>query len=75
MPWSEVSVRDQRIAFLQATRAPGAVFGAVCAQFAISRKTGYKWRKRESDAGSVTALADQSSIEASPVVFPIQTIN
>jgi transposase InsO family protein len=60
MPWSEVSVRDQRIAFLQATRAPGAVFGAVCAQYAISRKTGYKWRRREAEAGSVTALADQS---------------
>jgi transposase InsO family protein len=60
MPWSEVSVRDQRIAFLRATRAPGAVFGVVCAQFGISRKTGYKWRKREHEAGSVTALANQS---------------
>ena len=60
MPWSEVSVRDQRIAFLQATRAPGAVFQAVCGQFGISRKTGYKWRAREQAAGTVTALADQS---------------
>ena len=60
MPWSEVSVRDQRIAFLRAARAPGAVFRHVCAQFGISRKTGYKWAKRERDAGSVTALADRS---------------
>ena len=57
MPWLETDVRDQRIQFVVAVRQPGATMAAVCRAFGISRKTGYKWLRREAAAGSVAALA------------------
>ena len=60
MPWLETDVRDQRIEFVKAVRAPGAKMAAVCRAFRISRKTGYKWRGRDHAAHSVGALADRS---------------
>jgi transposase InsO family protein len=45
MPWKESPKMDQRIEF--AMRAVDCEhFGALCAQYGISRKTGYKWRER-----------------------------
>ena len=60
MPWLETDVRDQRIEFVKAVRAPGATMAAVCRVFRISRKTGYKWLGRDAAAHSVAALADRS---------------
>jgi transposase InsO family protein len=45
MPWKETQKMNQRIEF--AMKAIGAEnFGRLCAQYGISRKTGYKWRER-----------------------------
>jgi transposase InsO family protein len=60
MPWLETDVRDQRIRFVIAAKHPTANMTATCRAFGISRKTGYKWLRREAAAGSVTALADRS---------------
>ena len=60
MPWLEIDVRDQRIQFVLAARRRGANISAVCRAFGISRKTGYKWLRRERVAHSVAALLDQS---------------
>jgi transposase InsO family protein len=60
MPWLETDVRDQRIQFVLAARRSGANVSALCRAFGISRKTGYKWLRRERAAGSVAVLADRS---------------
>ena len=60
MPWLETDVRDQRIRFVIAASAPRANMTATCRAFGISRRTGYKWLARQTAAGSVAALADQS---------------
>ena len=60
MPWLETNVRDQRIQFVMTARRPDANVSAVCRAFGISRKTGYKWLRREAEAGSVAALSDAS---------------
>lgn len=70
MAWLETDVRDQRIEFVKAVRAPGATMTAVCRTFGISRKTGYKWLGRDDAAHSVAALADQSR---RPVTSPQRT--
>jgi len=45
MPWKETQKMDQRIEF--AMKAIGCEsFAELCAQYGISRKTGYKWRER-----------------------------
>ena len=46
MPWKECSVLDQRTEFALKSLGGGIVFGELCREFGISRKTGYKWRER-----------------------------
>jgi transposase InsO family protein len=60
MPWLETNVRDQRVQFVMTARRPGMTIAAACRAFGISRKTGYKWLRREAAAGTVAVLGDRS---------------
>ena len=56
MPWESRTVSKQREAFvLEATETPN--FSALCREYEISRKTGYKWVKRHTTG---EGLEDQS---------------
>ena len=46
MPWSETCAMDERMRFVIAASEDDAVMSAVCAEFGISRPTGYKWLGR-----------------------------
>jgi transposase InsO family protein len=61
MPWKEATTMSQREGFIALARQEGANISALCRQFGISRKTGYKWLKRfrESDSDPVS-LEDRS---------------
>jgi transposase InsO family protein len=50
---------EQRLKFVQAIGEDDEFFAERCRTYGISRKTGYKWRRRYELSG-VTALADQS---------------
>ena len=69
MPWKDVSLMDVRWTFIQACRVRGRRVTAVCEQFGISRKTGYKWLARYADAGQ-DGLEDASR---RPHTFPTAT--
>ena len=58
MPWKECHVEDERLRFI-ARWLDGEKMARLCAEFGISRKTGYKIRDRYQDCG-VTALTDRS---------------
>ena len=62
MPWKENTLMSQRSEFIAFARAPGANISELCRRFAISRKTGYKWLRR--DALSVD-IRDRSRRPAS----------
>ena len=47
MPWSQVTVKDQREEFVGLARQAGANVSELCRRFDISRKTGYKWLGRD----------------------------
>lgn len=47
MPWSQVTVRDQREEFVRLARQPDANISELCRRYEVSRKTGYKWLRRE----------------------------
>lgn len=47
MPWSPVTVQDQREEFVRLARQPDANVSELCRRYRISRKTGYKWLRRE----------------------------
>src|SRR5437868_3596290 len=58
MPWKECHVMDERLRFV-ARLLEGEKMAPLCAEFGISRKTGYKIFDRYKDTG-VTAFTDRS---------------
>jgi putative transposase len=58
MPWKECHVIDERLRFV-ACRLEGEKMAPLCAEFGISRKTGYKIFDRYKDCG-VRAVTDRS---------------
>ncbi len=58
-----------RLAFVQQASAPDANLSALCAQFGISRPTGYKWLARFQEEGAA-GLAEQSR---RPMTSPSRT--
>ena len=58
MPWKECYVMDERLRFV-ARRLEGEKMAPLCAEFGISRKTGYKIFERYKDCG-VQAFTDRS---------------
>jgi putative transposase len=59
MPWRETCAMDERMRFVVAASEDEAVMTEVCAEFGISRQTGYKWLARY-EAGGVEGLQDRS---------------
>lgn len=57
MPWKEETVEEQRRAFVVLAGEAGCNFSALCREFQITRRTGYKWLERYRGGGS---LADES---------------
>ena len=58
MPWKECHVMDERVRFI-ARLLDGEKMAILCAEFGISRKTGYKIYDRYKDCG-VQGLTDRS---------------
>ena len=58
MPWKECHVMDERLQFV-ARRLDGEKMAALCREFGIARKTGYKIFERYKDCG-VEGLTDRS---------------
>ena len=59
MPWKETRVLDERVRFVVAGREGDLSMSALCAQFGVSRRTGYKWLARY-DAEELDGLRDRS---------------
>ncbi len=59
MPWREVSVIDQRVAFVGLAGSPGANKAELCRRFDVCRSNGYKWLGRHAEEG-VKGLSSRS---------------
>lgn len=59
MPWEETCVVEERLKFVLACGRGEASISELCRQFAISRKTAYKWRGRY-EVGGIGGLNDRS---------------
>ncbi|MFR9184035.1 MAG: helix-turn-helix domain-containing protein [Christensenellales bacterium] len=46
MPWEERKLKDLRRKFVQACSTEKISMSALCKEYGISRKTGYKWLNR-----------------------------
>jgi putative transposase len=60
MPWKTTCVAEQRWRFVRAAlQAPSCGFAALCREWQISRRCGYKWLRRAQQAGAA-GLQDAS---------------
>jgi putative transposase len=59
MPWQELAPMDQRLLFIRDHARGAWPMAALCAQYGVSEKTGYKWLARYAEGGA-PALADRS---------------
>jgi putative transposase len=59
MGWTETCAVDERMRFVIAVEEQEEAFSALCRQFGVSRRTGYKWLERYQEAG-VEGLRDRS---------------
>lgn len=59
MVWKETCAVDQRMKFVLAVESEDEALSALCRQFGISRRTGYKWLGRYREAG-VAGLSNRS---------------
>jgi transposase InsO family protein len=59
MTWKEETPMSQRIAFVKQAKGEDVNFSALCREFGVSRKTGYKWLKREQETG-MAGLSERS---------------
>src|SRR5260221_1967540 len=51
MGWTETCAVDERMRFVVAVEKQEDSMAALCRQFGVSRKTGYKWLERYEEAG------------------------
>ncbi len=75
MPWKECNVEDERLRFVARLQG-GAKMAALCREFGISRKTGYKIFNRYKDTG-LEGLTDRSRRpyrHANQIPFQIETL-
>src|SRR3981189_1361616 len=75
MPWKECHVMDERLRFV-ARLLEGEKMAPLCAEFGISRKTGYKIFDRYKDCG-VQAFTDRSRRpyrQANQLQAPIEAV-
>jgi len=59
MAWKAMEVQDQRVRFVVAASSGERAVSALCAEFGISRPTGYLWIERYR-SGGVAAIAERS---------------
>lgn len=69
MSWKETTPMSERTVFITKAKQEGANISAICREYGVSRKTAYKWLKRER-AGGTAGLLEQSR---RPLHHPMQT--
>jgi transposase InsO family protein len=60
MPWEKTDVGEQRVKFVIRAVSGKEPMTALCREFTISRPTGYRWRRRFAEAGSIAAVQERS---------------
>jgi len=51
MPWQEIKAVEQRMKFILEYESSAESFSALCARYAVSRVSGYKWLERYEEEG------------------------
>jgi len=81
MPWGDKTVESLREEFLCAANIC-TNFSSLCREFGITRRTGYKWLKRDADSETLSnkshaakTIANKTSNETEQLILSIRTDN
>ena len=66
MPWKETQMINERTEFALKSIQPGINFSDLCTEYGISRRVGYKWKKRFLEEGA----AGMSDLSRRPLSSP-----
>ena len=74
MPWKETDVMNLRTEFALKSLARTVIFKDLCDEYGISRKTGYKWKKRFLEEGLQGLYDLARKPKSSPRQLPEETV-
>ena len=74
MPWREISIMEQKEEFVIRALSEEIPFALLCREYGISRKTGYKWKRRFLDEGRYGLLDRSRKPDSSPKALSEDTI-
>src|SRR5260370_27415824 len=60
MPWERTDRSEQSVKFVARAASGKERMATLCQEFGVSRPTGYRWRRRFEQAGSVMAVGEGS---------------
>lgn len=60
MPWRTSDVKEQRMQFVIRATSGRERIAVLCREFGISRPTGYLWRRRYEQSGTLTGIGERS---------------
>src|SRR5258707_15015575 len=60
MPWERTDMSEQRVKFVVRAASGKECMATLCQEFGVSRPTGYRWRRRFEQAGSVMAVGGRN---------------
>ena len=66
MPWKETEKMDEKKKFIQEMLKQSKPFKHLCAEYGISEKTGYKWKKRFMTDGNIGLFEQSRAAETHP---------
>lgn len=72
MPWMESTTMDAKVAFILDWKSGKYLVSDLCAQYGISRKTGYKWINRFMDGGPDGLFERSHAPRESPHRTPVE---
>src|SRR5260370_13944198 len=60
IPWEGRDMSEKRVKFVVRAASGKECMATLCQEFGVSRPTGYRWRRRFEQAGSVMAVVERS---------------
>ena len=67
MPWEMRTVEEQREHFVELASRGGKSMSALCREFGVSRKTGYKWVKRAAEGQRLCDMGEAGGRRTTPL--------
>ena len=70
MPWKESQPSDERLKFIAQLLSGDSTLTDLCRRFGVSRKIGYKWKKRYEVGGPAALIDLADDLISIPMPYP-----